>query len=106
MSKNLTGIYKVKKETFNQMVNEGTINNGGLYFVRDFDEQNIPTAHSIYLGDRLYAEVCNNDIIGNDIEIEPNENIEPHYYQEYDETVNNGGEIKLEENIVNTESII
>lgn len=72
MSKSLTGIYKVKKETFEKMLNEGTINNGGLYFVRDFDEQNIPITHSIYLGDRLYAEVCNNDIIGNDVETEIN----------------------------------
>jgi hypothetical protein len=106
MDKNLTGIFQYKKATFDQMQNEGKLQEGGLYFIRDFDEQDIPIAHSIYLGDRLYAEVCNNDIVGNDIEVEETEITEPHTYTEYEETVKNGGGITLDENIVNTQSII
>ena len=66
-SKQLKGVYQLKQDTYDQMVNEGTTDSS-LYFVRDFDENGKPTSSSIYLGDRKYGEMCNDTIEGNDVE--------------------------------------
>lgn len=64
-NKQLNGIYQFKQDTFDQMINEGTIDSS-LYFVRDFDANGIPTSSSIYLGDRKYAQIYT--IEGDDVE--------------------------------------
>lgn len=66
-SKQLKGVYQLKQDTYDQMVNEGTTDSS-LYFVRDFDGNGKPTSSSIYLGDRKYGEMCNDTIEGNDVE--------------------------------------
>lgn len=66
-SKQLKGVYQLKQDTYDQMVNEGTTDSS-LYFVRDFDGNGKPTLSSIYLGDRKYGEMCNDTIEGNDVE--------------------------------------
>lgn len=66
-SKQLKGVYQLKQDTYDQMVNEGTTDSS-LYFVRDFDGNGKPISSSIYLGDRKYGEMCNDTIEGNDVE--------------------------------------
>lgn len=66
-NKQLKGVYQLKQETYDQMVNERTTDSS-LYFVRDFDGNGKPASSSIYLGDRKYGEMCNDTIEGNDVE--------------------------------------
>lgn len=118
----LKQIYQVKKETYNQLITEEGVENN-LYFVREFDMNGTPFSSSIYLGNRLYGQTFNNEIIGNDIETSDGDYIIPENnysytpdnttqatsginYEEYNNVINNGGEIELEQDIVNTQTII
>ena len=118
--KYLNKIYQIKQSTYDKLLNEGKIESS-IYFVRDFDENNTQISTSIYLGDRLYNKTINDTIVGNDTEsIDENENItnntlqttpienidKTSNYEEYNNVINNGGEIELEQDIVNTETII
>lgn len=96
--KTLKGFYQVKKETYNKAIEEGTTD-GNLYFVRTFDENGLHVTSEIYLGDRLYGETCNSDVEGNDVEIH---NTSTEYLSHFTQTLLNGGEITLEEDIVLT----
>lgn len=122
----LKHIYQVKQETYNQLLNEGLTENN-LYFVRDFDENGESIISSIYLGERLYGQTLM--ITGNDVDTiieeiatpeSPNtentnsestnytysNNPDNTNYTEYYNVINNGGEIELNKDIVNTETII
>ena len=124
----LKHIYQVKQETYNQLLNEGLTENN-LYFVRDFDENGNPISTSIYLGDRLYGQTGNITITGNDVNgvieevnkestntsssneytypsAQPSNIPEMANYEEYYNVINNGGEIELEQDIINTQTII
>ncbi len=124
----LKHIYQVKQETYNQLLNEGLTENN-LYFVRDFDENGNPISTSIYLGDRLYGQTGNIMITGNDVNgvieevnkestntsssneytypsAQPSNTPEVANYEEYYNVINNGGEIELEQDIINTQTII